>query len=80
MRLGLVGLVYKLGDFFRSLALPEAIEEWTLSRIQTRPINTGGRLVRHAGKLVFKLAEALETREFLIGMMERIGSLRLVPG
>ena len=62
------------GDFVRRPALPEAIKHWPLTSIQTRLINTGGRLVRHAEKLVFQLAEVF------IGMGERIGGLRLAPG
>ena len=43
-------------------------------------IGTGGRLVRHAGRLVFQLAEVLVSREMLGGILERIGRLRLAPG
>ena len=48
--------------------------------LQTRMIKTGGRLVRHAGRLVFQLAEVLVSREMLGGILERIGRLRLAPG
>ena len=43
-------------------------------------LKTGGRLVRHAGRLVFQLAEVLVSREMLGGILERIGRLRLAPG
>ena len=43
-------------------------------------VKTGGRLVRHARRLVFQLAEVLVSREMLAGMLERIGRLRLAPG
>ena len=33
-------------------------------------IKTGGRLVRHARRLVFQLAEVLVTREMLTGILE----------
>ena len=46
----------------------------------TRMIKTGGRLVRHARRLVFQLAEVLVSREMLGGILERIGRLRLAPG
>ena len=39
-----------------------------------------GRLVRHARRLVFQLAEVLVSREMLGGILERIGQLRLAPG
>jgi hypothetical protein len=43
-------------------------------------VKTGGRLVQHARRLVFQLAEALVTREMLGGILERISRLRLAPG
>ena len=48
VRLWLFILAYNLGNFFRRLALPEAIKSWSLTSIQTRLIKIGGRLVRHA--------------------------------
>ena len=80
VRLGLFVLAYNLGNFLRRLALPEAMKHWSLTSLQTRLIKTGGRLVRHARRLVFQLAEVLVTREMLTGILERIGRLRLVPG
>ena len=95
VRLKLFVLAYNLGNFMRRLALPEAMKHWSLTSLlalpeamkhwsltslQTRMIKTGGRLVRHAGRLVFQLAEVLVSREMLGGILERIGRLRLAPG
>ena len=80
VRLELFVLAYNLGNFMRRLALPEAMKHWSLTSLQTRMIKTGGRLVRHAGRLVFQLAEVLVSREMLGGILERIGRLRLAPG
>jgi hypothetical protein len=80
VRLALFILAYNLGNFMRRLALPEAMKHWSLTSLQTRMIKTGGRLVRHARRLVFQLAEVLVRREMLAGMLERIGQLRPVPG
>ena len=60
--------------------LPEAMKHWSLTSLQTRLIKTGGRLVRHARRLVFQLAEVLVSRGMLAGMLEGIGRLRLAPG
>ncbi len=68
------------GNFMRRLALPEAMQHWSLTSLQTRMIKTGGRLVSHARRLVFQLAEVLVTREMLGGILERIDQLRPVPG
>ncbi len=80
VRLGLFVLAYNLGNFMRRLAPPESMKRWTLTSLQTRLIKTGGRLVRHARRLVFQLAEVLVTREMLTGILERISQLRLTPG
>ena len=80
VRLELFVLAYNLGNSIRRLALPEAMKHWSLTSLQTRMIKTGGRLVRHARRLVFQLAEVLVSREMLGGILERIGRLRLVPG
>ena len=80
VRLALFVLAYNLGNFLRRLALPEAVNHWSLTSIQTRMIKIGARLVRHARRMVFQLAEVLVTREMLTGMLERIDRLRLAPG
>ena len=80
VRLWLFILAYNLGNFFRRLALPEAIKRWSLTSIQTRLIKMGGRLVRHARSLVFQLAEVMVTRDMFDEMLERIWKLRLAPG
>jgi len=80
VRLMLFILAYNLGNFFRRLALPEAIKRWSLTSIQTRLIKTGGRLVRHARRLTFQLAEVMVSRAMFDEMLERIGRLRPVPG
>ena len=80
VRLWLFTLAYNLGNSFRRLALPEAIKSWSLTSIQTRLIKIGGRLVRHARRLVFQLAEVMVTREMFDEMLERIGRLRFNPG
>ena len=80
VRLGLFIMAYNLGNFLRRLVLPESMKHWSLTSLQTRMIKTGGRLVRHARRLVFQLAEVLVSREMLGGILERIGRLRLAPG
>jgi len=80
VRLWLFILAYNLGNFVRRLALPESMKRWSLTSLQTRLIKIGGRLVRHARRLVFQLAEVLVTREVFEGMLWRIGRLRPAPG
>ena len=80
VRLGLFIMAYNVGNFLRRLVLPESMKHWSLTSLQTRMIKTGGRLVRHARRLVFQLAEVLVSREMLGGILERISQLRLAPG
>ena len=68
-------MAYNLGNFLRRLAVPEEMKHWSLTSLQTRMIKTGGRLVRHARRLVFQLAEVLVSREMLGGILERIVGL-----
>ena len=63
VRLSLFILAYNLGNFFRRLALPEAIKRWSLTSVQTRLLKIGGRLVRLARRLVFQLAEVMVSRD-----------------
>ena len=79
VRLWLFILAYNLGNFVRRLALPEGIKHWSLTSVQPRLIKIGGRLVRHARRLVFQLAEVMVTRDMFNEMLERIGRLRLAP-
>ena len=80
VRLWLFVLAYNLGNFMRRLVLPEDMNHWTLTSLKTRLIKTGGQLVRHARRLVFQLAEVMVSRDMFDEMLQRIGSLRLVPG
>jgi hypothetical protein len=72
--------IHGMGQPWRVTADEEAIKHWTLTSLQTRLIKTGGRLVRHARRLVFQLAEVLWSREMLAGMLERISRICLAPG
>jgi hypothetical protein len=62
VRLGPFVLAYNLGNLLQRLALPKAIKGWSLRSVQVKLIKIGGRLVRHARRLVFQLAEAVSGR------------------
>jgi hypothetical protein len=68
------------GNFLRRLGLPRAVKEWSLRSLQVKLIKIGGRLVRHARRLVFQLAEVAVSREVFRGVLERIAGLRPAPG
>ena len=62
------------------LSGPKAVKHWSLRSVQVKLIKIGARLVRHARRLVFQLAEVAVSRELFQGVLERIGRLRPVPG
>ena len=80
MRLALFILAYNLGNFPRRLCLPKAIKDWLLRSVQIKLIKIGGRLVRHARRLVFQLAEVAVSREVFPQVLERIAGLHPAPG
>jgi Transposase DDE domain group 1 len=80
VRLQLFILAYNLGNFLRRLTQPKAVMEWSLRRVQLKLIKTGARLVRHARRLVFQMAEVAVSRDVWRAILERIGGLRLGPG
>ena len=79
MRLQLHALAYKLANFLRTLATPEAIETWSLTSLRERLVKTGARLVRHARYAVFQFAEAALPRAMFAGMLDLINRLRGPP-
>src|SRR5215217_7913281 len=76
VRLQLFVLAYNLGNFLRRLTLPKAVKEWSLQSVQLKLIKTGAKLVRHARRLVFQMAEVAVPRDVWGAMLERIGRLR----
>lgn len=73
-------MAYNLGNFLRRLGLPRAVKDWSLQSLQLKLIKIGGRIVRHARRIVFQLAEVAMPRELFAAVLERIGRLCLAPG
>ena len=81
VRLQLFILAYNLGNFLRpDLSGPKAVKHWSLRSLLVKLIKIGGRLVRHARRLVFQLAEVAVPRELFRQVLKRIDELRPVPG
>ena len=75
-RLQLFVLAYNLGNFLRRLAaLPKVVKEWSLGSLQLKLIKTGAKLVHHARRLVFQLAEVAVSKEVFAAVLERIERL-----
>ena len=75
VRLSLFVLAYNLGNFLRRLCLPKAVKHWSLRSVQVKLIKMGGRLVRHARRLIFQLSEVSVPRRLFQGVLDRIGRL-----
>ena len=80
MRLQLFILAYNLGNFLRRLGLPKAVKDWSLRSLQLKLIKIGGRIVRHARKVVFQLAEVAVPGEVFAAILERVSRLCFAPG
>jgi hypothetical protein len=80
VRLQLFVLAYNLGNFLRRLCLPKAINDWSLRSLQVKLIKMGGRIVRHARRVVFQLAEVAVSRDLFAAILERIAWLCPSPG
>jgi hypothetical protein len=73
-------LAYNLGNFRRRLTLPKVVKGWSRQSVPLRLIKPGARLVRHARRLVFQMAEGAVPGEVWAAVLGRISCLRLVPG
>ena len=77
VRLQLFLLAYNLGNFLRRLGLPKAVRDWSLSSLQVKLIKIGGRMVRHARRIIFQLAEVAVPRDLFAIILERLDRLHL---
>ena len=57
VRLQLHALAYNLGNFMRTLALPDAVEQWSLTSLREKFIKIGAKIVRHGRYVTFQMAE-----------------------
>jgi len=80
VRLQLFILAYNLGNFLRRMVLPSPIKDWALRSLQVKLIKMGGRIVRHARRIIFQLAEVAIPEELFAALLGRIARLVLAPG
>jgi len=62
VRLQLHALAYNLANFMRTLALPEAVEHWSLTTLREMLVKISARIVHHGRYVVFQLAEVAVSR------------------
>ena len=76
VRLQLFALAYNLGNFLRRLALPKAVKHWTLTTLRDKLIKIGAKVVHHARRVVFQMAEVAIPRPLFAAILRRIKRLR----
>jgi hypothetical protein len=79
VRLQLHALAYNLGNFMRTLALPDAVEHWSLTTLRDKLVKIGAKIVRHGRYVTFQLAEVAIPRELFADILRRIDRLRPAP-
>lgn len=79
MRLQLHALAYNLATILRCIELPEAMAEWSLTRLQLKLIKIGARVVRHARAITFQLDEVAVTGPMMRAVLATIRRLRAPP-
>ena len=80
VRLWLTIIAYNLGNLWRRLVLPQRIGNWSLTSLQQRLVETGGRLVKHARYYWLLLAEGHLGRRLFVSMLRMIAVLPLPDG
>ena len=57
VRLQLHALAYNLGNFMRTLAMPKAVEPWSLTSLREKLVKIGAKVVSHGRYVTFQMAE-----------------------
>jgi len=70
-------LAYNPGNFLRQAVLPRSVRHWTLTTLREKLIKIGAKVVRHARKVVFQMAEVAVPRASFRAIPEAIERLRL---
>ena len=70
-RLQLHTLAYNLGNFVRTLALPKAVEQWSLTMLREKLVKIGVKVVRHGSYITFQLAEVAISRDVFADILSR---------
>ena len=79
VRLQLHALAYNIGNFLRTLALPEAVEHWSLTTLREKLIKIGAKVVRHGRYITFQLAEVAIPRPLFAEILRLIDELQPAP-
>jgi Transposase DDE domain group 1 len=79
VRLQLHALAYNLGNFMRTLAIPDPIKDWSLTSLKEKLIKIGAKVVSHGRYVAFQLAEVAVSRQMFAEILSLIARLRAPP-
>ena len=79
MRLQLHALAYNLANLMRTLALPEAIKQWSRTSLREKLVKIGAKVVTHGRYVIFQMAEVAVPRELFREILRLIDGLRPRP-
>jgi hypothetical protein len=79
VRLQLHALAYNLGNVMRTLALPDAVEQWSLTTLREKLVKIGAKIIRHGRYVTFQMAEVAVPRHLFADILGRIDRLRPKP-
>jgi hypothetical protein len=79
VRLQLHALACSLANFMRTLALPEAVAQRSLTSLREKLVKIGAKVVHHARYAVFQMAEVAVTGELFEQILLLIDRLRRRP-
>jgi hypothetical protein len=79
VRLQLHALAYNLGNFMRTLAIPETAEPWSLTSLRDKLIKIGAKVVSHGRYVTFQMAEVAVPRQMFADILSLIAGLRAPP-
>ncbi len=77
--LQLHAMAQNLATFLRSIELPEAMADWSLTSLQPKLIKVGVRVTRHARAITFQLAAAAVTGAMVRTILAALRRLRAPP-
>jgi Transposase DDE domain group 1 len=79
VRLQLHVLAYNLGNFMRTLAMPDPIREWSLTSLREKLVKIGAKVVSHGRYVTFQMAEVAVSRQMFQEILSLIARLRAPP-
>jgi hypothetical protein len=79
VRLQIHALAYNLGNFLRTLVIPEPIADWSRTTLREKLIKIGAKVVSHGRYVAFQMAEVAVPRQLFAAILERIAALRSPP-